>query len=78
MTNDDDGNYKWMRKKPPQLANNGIPGPDQDFEGNSDRFFMIASNAFAPLNDPKGTYTRLESPFFDPQDHMRECLKFWF
>ena len=78
ITNDDDGNYRWVRKKPTQLSNNGIPGPEQDFDGNNDRFFMIASNAMAPAGDPKITFTRLESAFFKSKEHQTECLKFWF
>ena len=78
VTNDDDGNYRWVRKKPTQLSNNDIPGPNQDFGGNNDRFFMIASNALAPADDPSNTYTRLESAFFKSKDHPAECLKFWF
>ena len=76
--NDDSGNYRWQRKKPPQLSNNGFPGPDQDFEGSKDRFFMIASNAMAGAKDPKNAYSRLESPFFKSKDHPAECLKFFF
>ena len=78
VTNDDDGNYRWVRKKPTQLSNNDIPGPNQDFGGNNDRFFMIASNALAPADDPSNTYTRLESAFFKSKEHQIECLKFWF
>ena len=78
VTNDDSGDYKWARKTPTILSDNGFPGPDLDFEGSKDRYFMIASNAMAGAKDPQNAYARLESPYFKSTEHEKECLKFWF
>ena len=78
VTNDDSGDYKWARKTPTILSNNGFPGPEQDFTGSKDKYFMIASNAMAGAKNPKNAYARLESPYFKSTEHEKECLKFWF
>ena len=78
VTNDDSGDFKWARKTPKILSNNGFPAPETDFEGSNERYFMIASNAMAGAKDPQNAYARLESPFFKSTEHEKECLKFWF
>ena len=39
--------YKWQRKNTNFLNNNDLPGPDADFHGEKDTYFLYAGDKLA-------------------------------
>ena len=69
-----DVTLNWERK-----TANGIGdglGPDEDLEGNKDKFFMIASKSKDSGTDNQ--VAMLRSPLFESKDHPIECFSFWY
>ena len=70
--------YKWLRKNSNYLNNQGVAGPNGDFNGDMTRKFLIASDALAgneSISEAMATFT---SPEFKTDQHPYECFNFWF
>jgi hypothetical protein len=69
--------YSLFRSTSQQLAEQGILGPDGDYDNNKDKFFVITSNYQAQEVLPE-TVAYLQSPTFMASEHPVECFSFFF
>ena len=73
---DSKGNYQWTRTTPEELQNNGIIGPDLDYNGHTNGHFMIATDAGKGRDEV--AVAEMRSPIFNSTQHPKECFHFWF
>ena len=71
--------YKWRRRSTNQLSNNDLPGPESDYMGEKETFFLYAGDKIAGTNSTgTGLSATLRSPDFLVEEHPLECFSFWF
>ena len=66
--------FKFQRHTADQIGDK--PGPNNDYQGKTDKFFMIASQEVEAGNP--NTIARFRSPKFKKDEHPVECFSFWF
>ena len=69
------GKYRFERINANQVGDN--PGPNVDYEGKNDKYFMLASGTRDDV-DNDNQLARFRSPEFDRDKHPVECFSFWF
>ena len=70
-----DPNHKWLRRTGNEIADE--PGPDADFQGNNEKYFLIATNN-GKTDDVESSEADLRSPYLNSTEHPYECFSFWF
>ena len=73
----DNATFIFQRHSAQQLENSNMPGPVQDYQGEKNKRFMIASIDRADFN-VENEIARFRSPIFKSSEHPVECFNFWF
>ena len=71
---ENDPGHKWVRLTGTEVGEN--PGPDGDLNGDSNKYFVLASNFEESQSETSSAV--LESPYFKSTEHPYECFNFYF
>ena len=66
--------FKFLRRNALQIGDE--PGPNNDYQGKNDTFFMIASKEISDGNP--NDIARFRSPVYKKDEHPMECFSFRF
>ena len=73
----DNATFIFQRHSANQLEHMNMPGPSADYQGKTDKRFMIAS-IDQEGHSVDNEIARFRSPIFKSSEHPVECFNFWF
>ena len=60
------------------LAGEDFAGPDADYQGHDDKYFIIAHLTDNAYSGDQNVLTKIKSPLFEVNEHPVECFSFYY
>ena len=68
--------YKWEHYNAKNLAVDDFAGPESDYQGHDDKYFIIAHLTDNQYSGDQNVLTKIKSPLFEVNQHPVECSAF--
>ena len=70
--------YKWEHYNAKNLAVDDFAGPESDYQGHDDKYFIIAHLTDNQYSGDQNVLTKIKSPLFEVNQHPVECFSFYY